>query len=274
MKRPVPAALVPAALVTALAACDGGPMELPGAPEPTGVLRVVVTDPGDHPAFGAADSALVRIRNLFVDPGRFSVVQRVALDAVEGTASVDVEVPARTGYQVTILAYHGATAEAVAGGRIESGQAVVVAAEERTTVEVPLVRWRAELEPPDHVLSGQTAAFALRFVEGPPLPGGVPPVEDPWVHSWGLMAGFEPWGPTARPAPVPPGVRGYSATGSPPVRTFYVYHPAPAVEAEARLYLEGYFEVGGAEWREDAGGEGRVFRLHTQGLESVRVVYR
>jgi hypothetical protein len=264
---------VPALLTLLVVGCGdrtpAGP--LPPGPQ-TGVLSLVLHYDRDEARRAGADSALIRVRNLFVAPGQFHEVRRVPLAPDAGQTAVDLELWPRTGYVVAVVAYNSRTGEAFAGAELHEPHAATVTRGGRSPASLRLVPWRAALYPPPLAFAGRTVSYPMRLVQAPerPDPRVRSPLDDVFVHSWGLLVGLQPWTPESRPAPVELAVRGGSAAGA--ELTYFVYHPAPEVTRDTTLYLQGVLWIGGPEWRERPGAAPRTLRVFTEGIESVPVV--
>jgi hypothetical protein len=262
------------AMLAVLLGCESQPVMtvVPHGPSP-GVLTVVLDFDRDAARLAGADSALVRIRNLFVAPGEFTAVKRVPLPLTGEPASVDFELPPRTGYYGAVIAYNSATGEAFAGGELDAMHAATVIPDQQRSAAVRLSAWNVRLTPPHVAMPGVTGRYGMRITDGPPpssLVGG-PPFAEIFVHSWGLLTGFEPWSAGSRPDPIRSLVLGAAGGGPQAETTYFVYFSPPEVLRDTLLYVQGFLVVGGPEWREGAGSDPRTFRVYSEGLESVHV---
>jgi hypothetical protein len=265
---------VPPLLLAVALGCEAGPSTVPYAPPPpSGILSVVLDAGLEDPSLAGMDSALVRVRNLFVAPDRLTDVKRIAVEAGGDPVSADFELPARTGYYAEVILYNSVTREAFGGGAVEHVHAAMVRANERVAVTVEVAPWVAELRAPASVLAERPEPYTLRVRGLPPmLMAGPPPFGHPFLRSWGVLSALTPWTPADRPPETAtPGAKGATGAGWPPEWTYFAYHAAPRVSAEVVMYAKAYFVVGFADWREEATSELPEFRVYSDGLEEVRV---
>jgi hypothetical protein len=108
-----------------------------------------------------ADSALVRVWHPTAGTNQ---VRRVAIPAPGETTSLQLLLPARSGYSIGILAFVNTVFDVVAGG-FQAGVDVEVGQESEVAVQVR--PWEYVIDAPDTIVAGEEATFILEVTQGP-----------------------------------------------------------------------------------------------------------
>lgn len=213
--------------VLAMIACgDGSPAEPP--PPGEGRVSMALARSLSSAVPNEADSAFVRVWH----SAGTNAVRQVAIPAPGTETTVEISVPARTGYSVGVVAYRFNSAlnvrEALAGGRADD---ITVTADQASEVQLSVDPWSIALSAPDTLISGENTSITAAITG---------PVNDFFVSTF-MYTSLTPWTEVS----TLPASRAGTLQGNQLSFTF----PVPTVTSDTTLYLQFDLRANSTEWQ-------------------------